>query len=251
MNTQIGVGLLVGAVTGTSIYIWNSDNFTKPQKIILLFCIVFPPAQWILAIILFFYNSSVKPSLNVNLNSSSKESTPKTKKQGLSTTEQKQSVEILKEKGLLNESEYQEKIDIIEKQIKIDKIYKSKEYLNLKSLFESGLFTKDEFENKVELLKTKASENNSFIQSDFVREKLIGIWKDNVGTIEFWDDNTFVFNDKNKDITNGSWSVDNSDIIEIRFNSRLEKFYILELSEKTLSYEHNNSRFTLKKENLI
>ncbi|PIV97967.1 MAG: hypothetical protein COW43_00365 [Flavobacteriaceae bacterium CG17_big_fil_post_rev_8_21_14_2_50_31_13] len=249
MNTQIGVGLLVGAVTGTSIYIWNSDNFTKPQKIILLFCIIFPPAQWILAIILFFYNSSIKPSLNVNINSSSKESTPKTKRQGFSTTEQKQSVEILKEKGLLNESEYQEKIDIIENQIKIDRIYKSKEYLNLKNLFESGLFTKDEFENKVELLKTKASENNSFNQSDIVREKLIGIWKDNVGTIEFWDDNTFVFNDKNKDETNGSWSIDNNDIIEIRFNSRLEKFYILELSEETFSYEHNNSRFTLKKEN--
>lgn len=45
MDEGIGVGLIIGAVTSSSIYIWNSEHFTKSQKTFLLICIIFPPAQ--------------------------------------------------------------------------------------------------------------------------------------------------------------------------------------------------------------
>jgi hypothetical protein len=56
MNENIGVGIIVGLAIGSSTYIWNSDNFTKSQKYILLLFILFPPLQWISAIILCIYN---------------------------------------------------------------------------------------------------------------------------------------------------------------------------------------------------
>lgn len=56
MNDNIGVGIIVGLAIGSSTYIWNSENFTKSQKRILLFFIIFPPLQWISAIVLYIYN---------------------------------------------------------------------------------------------------------------------------------------------------------------------------------------------------
>jgi hypothetical protein len=56
MNENIGVGLIVGLAIGTSLYIWNSDNFTKPQKIGLVCCIIFPPMQWGSILLVLAYN---------------------------------------------------------------------------------------------------------------------------------------------------------------------------------------------------
>jgi uncharacterized membrane protein YcjF (UPF0283 family) len=56
MENNIAVGILVGLAVGTSLYVWNSDSFTKPQKIGLICCIVFPPLQWVLILLVLAYN---------------------------------------------------------------------------------------------------------------------------------------------------------------------------------------------------
>ena len=41
MEHSIGVGLIVGAAVGSSLFIYNSDKFNQVQKTILLICIIF------------------------------------------------------------------------------------------------------------------------------------------------------------------------------------------------------------------
>lgn len=66
MDNRIGIGMLVGLATFSSIYIWNSKNFSKTQKVILLLCIVFPPLQWGLMGIIYVYNKYVYNTKTTN-----------------------------------------------------------------------------------------------------------------------------------------------------------------------------------------
>lgn len=76
----------------------------------------------------------------------------------------KEALEQLKEKGILTEQEYEDKMKILAE----DNICKSletyDEYKQLKAFYEDGILTKEELESKVELLKDKlriAKENGS------------------------------------------------------------------------------------------
>lgn len=60
----------------------------------------------------------------------------------------------LKQKGILTEQEYQEKINRINLEKAERKLKTLKEYKQLKSLFDSGILTEEEFENKVSTLET-------------------------------------------------------------------------------------------------
>ena len=60
MEHSIGTGLIVGIVTASSLYVWNSESFTKPQKTALLICVIFPPAQWVGIIIMLLYNNYIE-----------------------------------------------------------------------------------------------------------------------------------------------------------------------------------------------
>jgi hypothetical protein len=145
--------ILIGAITGllisTSLYVWNSKNFTKEQRILLLICIVFPPAQWIGIIIILIYN-------NYKLENTPEKLSEKKvieKKIELNTTID--NLLELKEKGILTSDEYYEKVDKIESQKIEVQIKNSSEYKQLKNLFENNILTADEFENKIKLLKTE------------------------------------------------------------------------------------------------
>ena len=61
----------------------------------------------------------------------------------------------LKEKGILSEEEYKQKIQKIESEKAEQDLKSSTEYKQLKSLLDSGVLTKDEFEDKINLLKQK------------------------------------------------------------------------------------------------
>ena len=145
--------ILIGAITGllisTSLYVWNSNNFTKEQRILLLICIVFPPAQWIGIIIILIYNNYKLENTPEKL--SEKKVTEK--KIELNTTID--NLLELKEKGILTIDEYNEKVDKIESQKIEVQIKNSSEYKQLKNLFENNILTADEFENKIKLLKTE------------------------------------------------------------------------------------------------
>ncbi|MFV0304713.1 MAG: hypothetical protein ACK5IC_04420, partial [Moheibacter sp.] len=57
MDKNIGVGLLVGLAFACTIAFNKSKNFNKSQKIILTILIIFLPAQLILALLFYLYNT--------------------------------------------------------------------------------------------------------------------------------------------------------------------------------------------------
>src|SRR5690606_33467971 len=67
----------------------------------------------------------------------------------------------LKDKGILTDEEYYEKVKKIEDQ-KIEQDFLNlTEYKQLKSLLDSNILTKDEFENKIEVLKSEIDIKNN------------------------------------------------------------------------------------------
>ena len=60
MEHNIGVGAIVGLVTASSIYIYNSTKFNSIQRTILLICVLFPPAQWVGILIVLAYNKQIE-----------------------------------------------------------------------------------------------------------------------------------------------------------------------------------------------
>lgn len=140
MENNIGVGLIIGLITASSIYVWNSDEFTKEQKVFLLIAVIFAPAQWLGILVIKYYNNHKF------------EKTPerKTEKKLDSTIS---NLTELKEKGILTEEEYNAKVEKIDADKTEQSLKNSLEYKQLKSLFESGVLTKDEFESKIQLLQ--------------------------------------------------------------------------------------------------
>ena len=51
MSERILIGMLTGVILVTTVGFRRSKYFSKRQKILLIICIVFPPAQWVFAII--------------------------------------------------------------------------------------------------------------------------------------------------------------------------------------------------------
>lgn len=99
MEHNIGVGAIVGLVIATSIYIFQSNNFNKKQKTVLLLFIIFPPAQWILALIMLIYNKN-KDTFKVS----------DLKSENISEYKQ---LENLHKSGILTNKEFEEKVKLL------------------------------------------------------------------------------------------------------------------------------------------
>jgi uncharacterized membrane protein len=147
MDSNPLVAGMVGLVTASSIYIWQTDRFNKAQKTLLLLCFVFPPLQWVMILIVHYYNEMQYKK------------TKEFKKEVLNYNEEKKidnsktTLQELKDSGLITEEEYKTKVEKIDNQKTELTILNSKEYSQLKSLLDSNILTKEEFENKVELLR--------------------------------------------------------------------------------------------------
>jgi|688.fasta_scaffold33181_5 uncharacterized membrane protein YhaH (DUF805 family) len=140
MDKRILIGIIVGLTIASTSFVWKSDKFTKFMKIILTVFTLFPPLQWfIIVLILIFKNFD-------SFNSYSKNKI-KTSKASISD------LIDLKNKGLISEVEFKQKVEKLEAD-KIDvKLEQSIEYKKLKSLLDSGLLTELEFKSKTKLLK--------------------------------------------------------------------------------------------------
>ena len=99
MEHSIGTGLIVGIVTASSLYVWNSESFTKPQKTALLICAIFPPAQWVGIIIMLLYNNYIES------NSVEKVTERKVKQNTNTLNSQIENLKDLKEKGILTDKQ--------------------------------------------------------------------------------------------------------------------------------------------------
>lgn len=132
MENNIAVGILVGIAVATSIFVWKSVYFTKNQKLFLIALVIFPPLQWLLIFIIIIYNKSLQnQTTESNLNNAA------------------ESLAKLNQKGILSDEEYDIKIKEVKKNI----LKKSPEYIQLKNLLDSNILTQDEFQNKLALIK--------------------------------------------------------------------------------------------------
>jgi uncharacterized membrane protein len=145
MDNNPLVGIFVGLVTASSIYVWKSDEFNKTQKTFLFICLLFPPLQWVMILVAKYYNNLAYKK--------SKEYTHYTKERKIDNS--KSTLKELKDSGIITQEEYKEKVERIDNQKTELNILNSKEYTQLKSLFDSNILTKEEFENKVNMLKSK------------------------------------------------------------------------------------------------
>lgn len=169
MESNIGVAVIIGLLITSSLYVWNSDLFSKNQKIFLLLLILFPPAHWIALIIVYLYNKS---AVNEELKSQTKYSESKI----LKTETLEQNLNSLKQTGIINDDEFDIKLkEIKNQQIEIEN---SDEYRQLTNLFKSGILTKEEFDTKKILLKNKFYESENITNPISETEEVfeIGIW---------------------------------------------------------------------------
>ena len=164
MEHSIGTGLIVGIVTASSLYVWNSERFTKPQKTALLIFAIFPPAQWVGVLIVLLYNDYIES------NSVEKVTERKVEQNTNTLNLQVENLKDLKEKGILTEEEFKSKVEKIEVKKTEQKLKSSTEYKQLKSLLDSGILSKEEFSKKVVILynnetlfkdKSKSSEQET------------------------------------------------------------------------------------------
>ena len=143
MEHNIGVGLIVGLVTASSFYIYRSEKFSSVQKTILLICVIFPPAQWLGILIVLAYNNYIEN------NSVEKVAERRNENKINTINSQVKSLKDLKEKGILTNEEYNQKVEKLEAEKAEHNLKNSTEYKQLKSLLDSGVLTKEEFESKI------------------------------------------------------------------------------------------------------
>ena len=197
----------------------------------------------------------------------------------LTSKEQKHSIQILKDKGVLTESEYQEKIDIINEQTIIDKIHKSTEYRNLKKVYESDLLTKKQFDEKTNKLIAEYKEyysifgENNYPEftwelyksmkvniklniSDYSKSDLYGKWKFKNGQLFLYHENETNKNRLKVTWTNGmnrygEWEFDESKLnvkLYGTFKSDKVIFRIEELGSHIFVYFIDDKKHTTIKD---
>ncbi|TRW97177.1 SHOCT domain-containing protein [Flavobacterium gawalongense] len=151
MENNIGIGLIVGITTASGIYVWNSKDFTKEQKTLLLVCIIFPPLHWLLILLVLGYNKYKSKNTPQRLSE---------KRLDENKTKLNSSIDNLADlrgKGILTETEYKEIVKKIEAQKTEQELINSTEYKQLKSLLDANILSKNEFEDKLKILLEKNS----------------------------------------------------------------------------------------------
>jgi len=84
--------------------------------------------------------------------------------------ERKEQLQNLREKGILSETEYKEKINRIQDSKHQAQLFETREYQQLKTLHEDGLLTDTELNNKIELIK-KSLYKETEINEEFEEEQ--------------------------------------------------------------------------------
>ena len=158
MDKNIGVGLIVGLLIATTIYVYNSKRLSVTQKGILYICVIFPPAQWLLILIFLAVNYKIsKNSKEKTVSSASIRRTNQSSKQN----DSHQTLKDLHKQGILTDDEYYEKSTKLKSEKLKSEIEQTPEYRKLRSLYDDGILTKAEFEKKVEKIRKPSDLKNS------------------------------------------------------------------------------------------
>lgn len=150
MDERIGIGIIVGLMFASSMFVYNFDRFSKAQKTVLLIFVVFPPLQWASILVLLGIDYFKEQSLIQSVSSKETQAEPTNFQDKINTLKE------LKNKELLTEDEYNKKADTL-KRIELETELKlSNDYRKLKSLFDDNILTKEEFEQKLQILSERS-----------------------------------------------------------------------------------------------
>jgi hypothetical protein len=147
MEHSILIGIISSIAISTTLYVYNSNDFNKEQKAILLISIICPPIQWIgILIVLAYNNNKIQNSPEVIIKKEIIE-------HNIKLDSSIESLKHLKEKGIITNNEFENKIEKLEDKRIEQIIQNSIEYKQLKSLLESNILNPEEFDEKVKMLK--------------------------------------------------------------------------------------------------
>lgn len=149
MGKRIIIGMLTGLVLATTAGIWSSKHFSKSQKIFLTICVIFPPAQWVFAIIIYAYNKKNDIIIDYKQNINSKDL---------------EKLKHLKNSNLLSDEEYEIKAGKIKTESILNDIKKTGEYKALSQLNKKGILTDNEFDEKIELLNKQITNQGNLTE---------------------------------------------------------------------------------------
>lgn len=138
MENRIIIGLVVGLTIATISYIWSSNKFNKLTKILLTIFPILP-----LQLLVIFITLILK---SFNMFNSVGENKIRTSSNAINY------LRDLKNKGLISELEYKQKIEKLEAENIDLKIKQTNEYKKLMELLKSGILTEEEFNNKIRIL---------------------------------------------------------------------------------------------------
>ena len=169
MDKNIGIGLIVGLLIATSIYVYNSKRFSNIQKVILYLCIIFPLAQWLLILIFLAVNYTMSE------NSKGSKEEKAFKSESTNYGNKLQTLEDLHKQGILTDDEYNEKSAKLKSEKLQSEIKQTTEYKKLKSLYDDGILTKDEFDSKIKKIEPTTTKSNESIQKQ-QNKKSIGLF---------------------------------------------------------------------------
>ena len=155
MDNNVGVALIIGLTIGTSIFIYDSEKFNKIQKGFLLICVIFPPLQWLSMLIILGINKYQKENSTENIELKN------VYKQSNTIDDRINSLRELKDKEILTEEEYHQKVNKLKNAKLESEIKLSDDYQKLKTLYNDEILTKEEFESKFEILKRKLCSKNN------------------------------------------------------------------------------------------
>lgn len=240
MDERIGIGLIVGLMTATSLYVYNSDEFSKVEKIVLLIFIVFPPLQWVSILILlgvkYYKEQNSKENLIVK----------NIQKQTDNYEVQIISLKELKDDEIITEEEFNQKVKILENSKLESQITLSEDYKKLKNLYDDGILTKEEFENKINILKSKTDGRKQPSKSKIHQRELIGVWKCNDMIFEFWLTGNFNYKRTNFKTIKGSWLYKNN-VYNISLKDSNERITPISIDEKKLKIKVNGTAYICQK----
>jgi len=207
------------------------------------------------------FNKNQENAIRKNKNYKSKQNDFKEQdtKKVLTTNEQRQSLEMLKEKGVLSESEFQDKIKVIkgkESEIRenelLSELKKTSEYENLVSLQQNEIINESELNAKIKILKDnfKNKKESDEKPVKLSKENLAAKWSEGNILFNFSSDYSFQYC-YNKTSTAkpicGRWQIIDTNKICLEFNKKQEFLFVLYIREGKICYKHKKSIFKLNK----
>jgi hypothetical protein len=229
MDSQIGVGILIALTFGSTTYILNSDYFSKNQKIILGILFVFPPAQWVLSVIIGIWNKQNDSTIGFKIDSAKRN---------------KSELNKLRDIGVLSEEEYVEKTQKI-LDLKLNELFlKSEEYKSLKKLKNSGILTEEEFLKKSKKLQKRINKKTQLDPNS-----LVGIWSNENIIVHFYKDYSvkyYVDSNNPSNVIKGIWNLKEQKIV-LKLGEYSSQFKILSLTKKRMIYKTKKVTIKLNK----